>query len=127
MPFRSQKVQITSANGVAFVPVGVGTTNGTKVRSILLSSIKNATSGVQLAVTSGGTDYRIATMDLPNNCGTSFSAGAAIDAMPFISGLPSDADGPYLPLKDTDTLMARSTPALGVNEQVNVVSTFEDL
>lgn len=102
----NQSVKLTSADTTVAVTCFTAGSEGSDVKAILVVSDDTAAINLKLYVTRGGTDYLIATVNIPLASGTNGSAlGIDLLALTAIPGLPVDSMGkPYLPLKSGDTL-----------------------
>jgi hypothetical protein len=104
--YNNQAVTITSADTTVQKLCFTAGTNDSDVKSITATSNDTAAINLQLFVTRGGTDYLLATINIPTLSGTNGTA-VSIDILnaTSIPSLPLDSAGKrYLPLKTGDTL-----------------------
>ena len=121
-------VQIANADGTAFKTLWTPGASGSKIVALSLASDDSATRDILLAVTKGGVDYPIGTMQVAITAGTV----VATVAQNFFDGvrlpwLPVDGDGQrYMLLESGCVLKAKPLVAVTATKFVTLTAYGSD-
>ncbi len=125
---RNPAVQLSNANGTAFVSVMVGGTSGSKLESLIATNGDAAVDTVlQLAITISSVDYIIGEVSVPQGAGTNGST-PSVDLLneTSIPGLRSDGVNRYLYLASGSTLKVKAKVAIAGVYKMHVIGQAGD-
>lgn len=125
---RNPAIRIQNADGTAFKSVGVApVADGTRVKSLHITSDDTAAQVLQFAVTISGVDYILGEVDVPAGAGTD-SATDSVNGLNSskMPGLQTDGVTYWLDLATGSDLKVKSKTAVTAGKTINVLAEVGD-